>query len=341
MKKAICLVLILLISLMPIGCGEETNSEKNTELEFTPLLRIATADGAAEETRIFYLKESIGFFYVHPDEGGFSAGFVSPHRSISAERILQGEGSVQTLSVREEAKDRIFVLTEKGAYTLVLDGATADSSFLPYPQKAAAESYGFFDDLTVYAEAEELVLLLPVNMSEIYVLAQKDRLPDFSSVLAVSDNGKKIWYTRAKDGENLGIAFFEYGENTPLGNENFSFDSAELLCDGKVLFTRLLEDGGALYLYRDLESGVAASVTSDAVYDRVTATPDGKLLAGVKAEDGKGLVDIFDPESGKKKATLPIPFGTPTTAIAFSSDGGKLSLAVGSGEEMILGTVDM
>jgi len=341
MKKAICFVLLLVLTLMPVGCGEETNGEKNTELEFTPLLRIATEEGAAKETRLFYLKESVGFFYVHPDEGGFSAGFVSPHRSISAERILKGEGSVKTLSVREEAKDRIFVLTEKGAYTLVLDGATADSSFAPYPPKAAAEEYGFFDDLTVYAEAEELLLLVPVNMSETYVLAQKNLLPDFSSVLTVSDNGKKIWYTRAKDGENLGIAFFEYGKNTPLGNENFIFDSAEALGDGKVLFTRSLESGGAFYLYRDLESGLATNVTADTVYDRVTATPDGKLLAGVKAEDGKGTVDIFDLEKGEKKGTLSIPFGTPTTAIAFSSDGGKLSLAVGSGEEMILGTVDM
>lgn len=340
MKKAIFLVLLLVLSLMPTGCGEEDPSEKTAELEFSPLLRIATEEGAAKETRLFYLKESVGFFYVHPDGDGFSAGFVSPHRSISAERILSGEGSVETLSVREEAKDRIFVLTDAGAYTLVLDGATADSSFAPYPQKAAAEEYGFFDSLTVFAEAEELILLVPVNMAETYVLAQKSLLPDFSDVLTVSDNGKKIWYTRAENGENLGIAFFEYGKNTPLGNENFAFDSACALADGKVLFTRALADGGCLYLYRDLEGGVAASVTSDTVYDRVTATPDGKLFAGVKAEEGKGFVDIFDLESGKKKATLPIPFGTPD-AIAFSADGGKLSLTVGSGEEMILGAVDM
>ena len=108
-----------------------------------------------------------------------------------------------------------------------------------------------------------------------------------------------------------------------------------------MLFRSSLESGGAFYLYRDLEGGLATNVTADTVYDRVTATPDGKLLAGVKAEDGKGTVDIFDLEKGEKKGTLSIPFGTPTTAIAFSSDGGKLSLAVGSGEEMILGTVDM
>ncbi len=340
MKKAIFLVLLLVLSLMPMGCGEESGSGKTAELEFSPLLRIATEESAAKDTRLFYLKESVGFFYVHPDGDGFSAGFVSPHRSISAERILQGEGSVETLSVREEAKDRIFVLTDAGAYTMVLDGATADSSFTPYPPKAAAEEYGFFDSLTVFAEAEELLLLVPVNMSEIYVLAQKALLTDFDSVLTVSDNGKKIWYTRAENGENAGIAFFEYGKNTPLGSENFGFDSARAVGDGKVIFTRALDDGGCLYLYRDLESAAAASVTSEVVYDEVCATPDGKLLAGMKRESGKGYVDIFDLQSGKKKATLPVPFGTPA-AIALSSDGGKLSLAVEGGEEMILGTVDM
>lgn len=341
MKKTAIFVLLLLVSILVSGCGEEPSRETHTELEFTPLLRIATEDGAAKETRIFYLEESMGFFYVHPDGDGFSAGFVSPHRSISAERILQGEGKVGTLSVREEAKDRIFVLTDRGAYTLILDGATADSTFSPYPEKAAAETYGFFDDLTIYAEAEELLLLVPVNMSETYVLAKKSLLPDFGKILTVSDNGKKIWYTRAQNGENCGIAFFEYGKNTPLGNENLMFDSARALSDGKVLFTRALADGGCFYLYRDLESGAVGSVTSDVVYDEVTATPDGKLLAGVKIEEGKGFADVFDLESGKKKATLPIEFGTPTAALTLSFDGGKLALAVGSGEEMILGTAEI
>ncbi len=341
MKKAIFLVLLLLVSLMPIGCGEEDQNEKTKELEFTPLLQIATDEGAAKNARLFYLEQSLGVLYIHPDGEGFSAGFVSPHRSISAERILKGEGNIKNISVCEEAKDRIFVLTEKGAYTLILDGVTADSSFTPYPEKAAAESYGFFDELTVCAEAEELLLLVPVNMSEIYVLAQKKLLPDFDFVLSVSDQGKKIWYTRSADGENLGIAFFEYGKNTPLGNENFGFDSAKAVGEGKILFTRKLEDGGCLYLYRDLEGGTAASVTAEFCYDEITATADGSVFAGVKAEDGKGYVDIFDGKSGKKEATLPLEFGTPVATLALQSDGGKLFLLVGSGEEMILGEVNL
>lgn len=341
MKKAFFLVLLLLTTLLPAGCSEAAeNGKAAAELEFSPLLRIAVEDGAAKDTRLFYLPQSVGLLYVHPDGDGFSAGFVSPHRSISAERVLRGEGDIASVSVREEAKDRVFVLTEKGVYTLFLDAATPDSAFTPYPEKAAAEDHLFFDELTVLADAEELLLLLPVNMSETYVLAQKALLPDFASVLTVSDNGKKIWYTRAADGAYTGIGFFEYGKNTPLGNENFSFDEALPLADGKVLFTRGLEDGGTLYLYRDLDGGTAASVTVDTRYDSVTATPDGKLLAAVKCSDTHGTVDLFRLESGEKIGSLEISFGVPAPALALSEDGGKLFLAVGSSEEMILGTVE-
>lgn len=341
MKKALFLVLSLSLLLFPAACGEESEISINETLELSPLIQLSVEEGASDGARLFYLEKSVGVLYLHPDEGGFNVGFVSSHRSISAEQILHGEGAVSAVSVREEAKDRIFISVEKGVYTLIMDGNTADSSFTPYPEKAAAERYGFFDDLTVYAEAKELLLLLPVNMSETYVLANRELLIDFASVLTVSDNGKKIWYTRSENGEYTGIAFFEYGKNTTLGNENFGFDSARAVGDGKVLFTRKTEDGACLYLYRDLENATAFSVMSETLYDEVSITPDGSLLVGVKAKDGKGVVDIFQTESGKKTGSLPIEFGTPCPAVCLQSDGGKIFLAVGSGTDLVLGEIKL
>lgn len=340
MKRAFVLVL-LCVSLMFCGCTSGENGNTSTaESEFSPILRISVEDGAAASARLFYLPLSQGVLYLHPDGEGFSAGFVSTHRSISAEKILKGEGSVAAVTVSEEAKDRIFLAAETGVYTLIMDGKTADSSFTAYPEKGKAERYGFFDELTLYGEAEELLLLLPVNLSETYVLAQKKLLTDLDSVLTATADGRRIWYTRSSGGENLGIAFFEYGKNTPLGTENFSFDGATAIAPGKVLFTRSLEDGGSLYIFRDLESAVAKSVTTDSAYDAVSVTPDGTRLAALKRGEGKGSLDVFSLDQGEKLLSLEIPFGEPQ-ALALSHDGGKVFLAVGSGTDIILGSVDL
>ena len=185
------------------------------------------------------------------------------------------------------------------------------------------------------------MLLQPVDLGESYVLANTALLSDFSSVIATSKDEKTIYYARQKDGKFIGTASFRYGENTPLKEENFEFDSFLRVGKNAVLFTLLLEDGGALYRYRNLETGEIKTVISDVAFSAVIADEHGKTLCGTKKTAKGGNIFIFDLKTGKEKGNYPIEFGTPGNSLAISSDAKTLLLSVGEGKDEILGTLDL
>lgn len=340
MKKRNFILCLLALTLVLAGCGgNQKNTEKDDEA-FTPLFRLALK-GEAEETRLSYLPKSRGFVYLTPGgEGGYSVGFVSPSRSVSSEGIITATEPATFFQVKETQEDRALILTPQGLSLCLLKENRATTTALP--EGIDLSGALFFDSLSLLCETEDLVLLCPVDFSQKYVLAQKANFPDFDSLLAVTGNGQRIWYTLRGEGDAFGgIAFFEYGKSIPLGREEFSFHRVQSLGDGKVLFIRDLEDGKELYFYRDLESGTTLSLPPDVSLEKVTCNADGTVLCGSERGEKGAVIHIFDLETGKEVGTFHSAMGKDGVSLCLSRDGSTLLLGLRTGQEEVIGSLDV
>ncbi|MBQ3074571.1 MAG: hypothetical protein IJC26_00755 [Clostridia bacterium] len=341
MKRSICILLLFCIAFSFCSCAKEEASPAQTGDVFSPLFRFTVSEGKSGETRLFYLPESDGFLYLHPgEEGGITGGFVSPERSISSEALFKSEASLSEILVWEDARDRAHVLTEDELFTVLLKENGAHRT--PLPEDLSLKHPTPLNTLSFINEKDSLLLIHPVDFKETYVLADSSRLPDFATLLLPAENEKKLWYARSDGaGAYKGIGFFEYGSNLPLGNEDFPFDSFQPIGSSSVLFTRILEDGGALYLYRDLESGETRSLVADTVFQGVTCDPKGITLCGTTVSGEGGKIHVFDLKKGTQKGEYAIDYGAPAPSLAITSDASSLLIAVGKGSDEILGTLDL
>ncbi|MBR7165423.1 MAG: hypothetical protein IKD18_04000 [Clostridia bacterium] len=340
MKKrilAFCLCLICLVSLGSCGKEEEKGGKQSA---FTPLFRFMVAEGRGRETRLISLPDSDGFFYLHPNpDGAFTGGFVSPKRSVAAEGFVTLENA-DFCAVSETERDRATLVSPDGITHLLLKEGGAETK--PFGDTKADFSQGlFFDDFTLLGAADHLLVLCPVDLSQTYVLADTTRLPDFAAPLAVTHTKTRIWYARGAAGDYTGIAFFEYGKNVPLGSENFPFHAFQPIGNNAVLFTRNLPDGGAMYLYRNLETDDVATLTVDKPFHAVTCDPAGTTLCGTLAGSDHGSVEIYDLKSGKKRGTYSSGAGVPADSLAISPDGKTLLFSMSMGGDAVLATLDL
>ena len=340
MKRFFSVLLLMCMTLTLFACAKEEETPADGNEIFSPLFRFTVSEGKSAETRLFYLPKSDGFLYLHPDEaGGITGGFVSPARSVSSEGMFKSNASLSSVLVWEDAKDRAHLLTDKELFTLLLKENGAHST--PLPEDFALENPVPLNPLSFINEKSGLLLIHPVDFKETYVLADSARLPDFGGVILAGDGGKKIWYARSDGSGYKGIGFFDYGSNLPLGNEDFPFDTFQTVGDSAVLFTRILVDGGALYIYRDLDSGETRSLVSNTVFEGVICDVAGTVLCGTTSAGEGGTVQVLDLQKGTKKGEYPIDYGTPSPSLAISADAETLLVAIGKGRDEILGTLDL
>ena len=339
MKKRILALLLFALALFSSSCGGNNGGTTSRAELFSPLFRLSVPEGKESELLILPLAKSQGFFYTVPNEnGGFLGAFVSPERSVSGERVLESEGGISPALIREEKKDRAAFVSGNGISHLLLKENGSQTT--PYPEdfSVSLERAVFFDDLTLVGETDELLVLCPLDLKEQYVLAQKERLPDFDGVLAVTHEKTRIWYATRENGRFSGIAFFEYGKQVPLGKESFPFDECTRVGEHALLFTRLLEDGGALYLYRDLETDRILSVTVDEPFDGVTCDEAGTYLAGSQNGEGSGSLSVYSLEKGTLLGEYEASGRIfPSMAIL----GDSLLFASGRSGEAVLGTLKL
>ncbi len=339
-KKIISFIFVFLSLSLLFSCGTDEKKEAKSEA-FSPLFRFTVKEGESHKTRLFYMPESEGFLYLHPSaEGGFTGGFVSPERSLSAEGLIRAEGELSSLTVWERGEDQGILLSEKSLLITLLNEKGIHET--PLPETLSIRDPFPLDSLSFVARKDKLLLVHPVDLKEAYVLADTSLLPDFSHLVATSGEGRYLWYAKADaEGNYTGIAFFEYGKNIPLGDQNFPFDKVQRVGEDALLFTRNLEDGKALYLYRDLAENEIRSFTSDKAFEGVICDEDGEILCGTNTEGEGGTVTVIDLEKGTKKGVYTIDYGTPAPSLAIDEDGETLLLAVGKEGDEILGTLDL
>jgi len=340
MKKLFPFLSLLLSLLLFCSCAGESVSKTGAAEDFTPLFRFQLQEGAADRTKLFYLSASRGFLYLHTTENGVTGGFVSPERSISAEKVFSEEAAATITAIAESEKDRAMILTQNSlSYALLSEnGATK----LDLPAGIDFTSAVFYDSLSVLAEKDGLILLLPVDFSETYVLAKKDLFPDFDRLCCTADHGKKIYYVRKTSADSYsGVGFFEYGKNVPLGKLDFTFHEFLPLGGGAVLFTTHLSEESTLYTYRNFETGDVFTLPVAERFDRVIATRDGAVFCGAKATVSGGEIEIFDLKNGEKKGNFSLSFGSPSGSLAIDDEGRTLLVALSSGTDEILGTLDL
>ncbi len=331
----LCLLSLLLLLSFP-SCAKEKESGENEA--FSPLFRFTVAEGRSDETRLFYLGQSRGYLYLHPSsEGGFTGGFVSPARSLSCEAMLKSDASLSSVLVWENGKDRAHILTEKELF-LALPAENAAKG-TPLPQGIRTEGAMVSDPLSFIEQKDGLLLLHPVDLAQTYVLADTARLPDFSRLLTTSHDRSRIWYAKGSPDAFTGIAFFEFGKNLPLGSEDFAFDSFLPLGEGKLLFTRKT-DSETLYTYRDLESGLVRTYLAKETFDGVACSADGSTLCLSQNKGEGSKILVVDLAAGKIKGTHSFSYGHVAPSMALNADGSQLLLALGSGSDEMLGTLN-
>ena len=331
--------LFLCLSLLA-SCGADSKKEQNSEL-FSPLFRFTVKEGESDKTRLFYMPESEGFLYLHPSEkGGFTGGFVSPERSLSAEGLIQSEGDISSLTVWERGEDQGILLGEKSLLITLLNEKGLHET--PLPDAFSTEGAFPLDSLSFVTKKDNLLLVHPIDLKETFVLADTALLPDFAHLVATSGDGRYLWYAKADaEGNYTGIAFFEYGKNIPLGDQNFPFDKVQRVGEDALLFSRNLEDGKTLYIYRDLSENEVRGFTSDKAFEGVICDEDGEILCGTSVEGEGGSVTVIDLKKGREKGVYTIDYGTPAPSLAIDEDGETLLLAVGKKGDEILGTLDL
>lgn len=337
-KRFFCLCLSCILFLL-CACAPAEKTQNPSE-DFTPLFRFKVSQDCANKTLLFSLPLSDGFFYFHTTEDdSVLGGFVSSKRSISSESVLKTSSDLSFVRLRETKRDQATILAPSGvSFALLKENG---SQTTPLPEGIHFENALFFDDLTLLAETDDLLILCPVDFSQTYVLAQKVRLQDFAKPLAVTHEKSRIWYaTKDASGAFDGIAFFEYGKNTPLGRENFFFDSVQPIGNSAVLFTRLLDDKGAVYLFRDLESGSVASLAVDEAFSAVTCDPDAKVLCGVGKGEDSNTVFVYDFQKGKLSTAYETA-GDVSQSLAVSSDATELLFSVALGDDEVMGILNL
>ncbi len=341
MKTIRFVALLLLCTLVLCSCSPSEENPVVPEEAFTALFRFSISSLEENKTRISYCKESDGFFYLHGQTGGgFLGGFVSPERSMSCESVVKSTAPLTFSQIRENGEDKAILLTDGGVFHTLFKENTSQCT--PLPTNLDFSRAVFYDDLTLIAETEELLVLCPVDFENTYVLSPKEALPDFAGVIAVTEGGKRIWYAQGRlDGTFKGIAFFEYGENVPLGSENFLFDSFTPIGTSSVLFSRKLADGGALYLMRNLETGETGSVTTKEALDGVTCDPAGTVLCGSLKKGSGGEIQVYDLTDGTLSGTYSIAHGAPSPYLAVSDDAETLLFAVSQGTDEVIGALDL
>ena len=335
MKKIISLFFccVILAGLLASCAKEETEP---TALASKPLFRISAVGGTGDRARLWYLPQSNGFLYLHPTETGFSGGFVSPLRSLSAEGIIDAAGDLEEVIVWETARDRAAIVTpDFAALTLLKEGS---SQITPMPEKFGVEAVYPFDTTSFLAKSKHLLLKIPVTLENAFVLADTDLLDGFAAPIGTADGTDKIYYATGKEGAFDGTAFFEYGKNLPLGKESFSFTSVKSLAGGAVLLQKDEADKTVCRFF-DPAQDLRRDMTVDGVPKGAAASPSGTLLCTLEKGDGGDAFAVYNMETNKKIAVLPLPGATAVPSFALSER--TLFFAVTSGDELIFYTADL
>ena len=321
-----CVLLLLTLS----SCAEKTDAPAT--LTAKPLFRLTLPQGAGEKMRTWFFPQSSGFLYLHPTEDGFSGGFVSPLRSISSEAIIDGTGDLKDVVAWETASDRAIIASPDFlAPTLLNEGSSSVSEL---PERFGVEEVYPFDATSFLAKHGSLLLKIPANLEDAFVLADTGALPDFVKPVAISDGGKKIYYATGKDGAFDGIAFFEYGKNLPLGTQSFSFDAVQTLPGGAILM-----QNDTSFTFLDPESDLRRDIRLTGAVRGATASPSGALLVTLEHTDAGDSFSVYDFATGAQRATIPLP-----DAVAcpqFSLSERTLFFAVDTGDGLIFHTADL
>lgn len=336
MKKFVGFFLLLIFSLALFSCGVTPPTTTKDDPFLSPLFRFQVAYDRSRETRIQYLPLSDGFFYCHPSESGSVCGFVSPTRSLSSEALLEFPDKPSSLSLIETSEDHALIFTEEKAYLLNLKGGGTEE--FPLHKNVDYSRVLPYRSLHFLAETKDLIVLQSFAMEEPKVLAEKADLPGFSRLLTTSDDGRLIWYATADENGFNGIGCFEYGSSSPLKTESFPYQNVQTVAEGKLLFTRILEDGSALYLFRDTDQASASSLSFAVPADSVTADPSGCFLAMTSSQGDGGTVSVWRFTDQAQVFIHPSEYGNPSPELAFDKDGKTLLVAIGKGKDELIGT---
>ena len=313
MKRALSLLLAAILSLSLFACAQTVQDPTGERVEIEPdmlgpLFRIKAVENQPEPLTKYYPTES-GIAYVSKTEKGYMGGYFMLPDLISNEEIFT--------CVKEPSA--VFDLGDEKA-AVFADGKLILIS-LELGRANTFELYGkmnFTDiilgaDGAFYYENEDYILTADLDFSEKYddlsvtekVVMPKDKIPGYVGLLAVSEDGQRLYYEYEENGVRSS-AFFGIGYKaerlgaTPLSyvkKTRFS-GTDKLLLEGKA------ENGERTYTLLSLDGGdkKELKVGAGLKYAGVTVNAKGTHLVACQTdEDGLGgYLDLYSFETSKR-----------------------------------------
>ena len=313
MKRLLIFALMLFTLALSVSCtqGVRDPTGESVEVEadmLAPLFRISAYEGQKEPETKYYPTES-GIAYISKTKNGYMGGYFMLPNLISNEEIFTCSSTPS--AVFDLGDEKAAVFADDKLFLLSLEEGRANDFELHgkmrFTDIILGADGGFYyvnDGLILTADLEFDEKYTSLSVTERVVMAT-DKIRGFDSLLGVSEDGERLYYTYDVDGER-GYAFFGIGYlPEELGKTPVSYRELQRIPgSSRALFSSSAEDGKVTYSLIDFATGEKReiSVAAGQEYAAVTVNFKGTHLVGYLAEtDGiGGYLDLLDFENGKR-----------------------------------------
>ena len=301
-----------------------TSQIETTPNLFTPypLFSITKKNLAKRFDTSFYQLGS-GITFVTETEKGYSFGYFDLEKSILAESLFLDDKFDEDSFALYNQNDffSLFVVNDKIHFASLTEGSTEEL----YKSNISIKNPTLYNSIKIIYENDDYVLLSPIDLSEQYVLAEKNKLDNFDKILCADEKSKQIFYaTKAENGFS-GFASFKYGENKTHTSTGLNFDKYIYLGDCKFLFYNL-ENNLQIFTYYDLltEKTSTYSCTLKDFYYSCSCDINGDYLVAYTDEDGTfngGTIDIISMKDGSRIKRIKLAENQTNPNISITSNG--------------------
>ncbi len=273
-----------------------------------PLFRIKAVEGQTEPQTKYYATES-GIAYISKTKNGYMGGYFMLPNLISNEEIFTCTSTPSAIFDLGDEKAAVFA--DDQVFLLSLEEGRANSFELFGKMRHKDILLGA--DGAFYYDNGEYLLTAEMDFNDNYtslevvekVVMPLDKIEGYTSLLGVSADGERLYYTYEEDGVR-GYAYFGIGYRAErLGAVEISYRKfTRVSGTSMVLFESEAEAGETAYRLIDFDAGTEQTIRVAAAqkYEGATINYKGTHLVGYLPDtDGVGgYLDLLEFAGGKR-----------------------------------------
>lgn len=315
-KTAFLFALLFLLT----GCAKEPDDRLQTASPSVSVSAEAYFQIHASSVRLYATEK--GFLVLSPGERESVCSWFSPEEKKLAENVFTCPGLCDSLLVCE---------TEPGKAVVAANSSVFYTAFEENAAVEYALGEGVFAAGALYRRSaflcrkSDLLLLVPLDLSETFVLQDVRNLPDFAALLFTSPDGKSVWYATGEKGAYTGVAGFQYGSTALLQGQKIAFFDWKTYGKTDLVLAKN-EEKGTDFIVFSPENGEVLTVFYPKTSADFAVCREKSLLAVSAA--GENRIDFYSLDSGEAIASLELAENCRAASLAFSESGDTLAFAL-------------